>query len=70
MLIIILFHSFLAASKDAEGHTSKYFENSVQVPLPKGAYNEDDAKKVWEHTLKVINIDGEKIVKEFLSIHN
>lgn len=42
----------------------------MEVPLPKGAYSDEDAKKVWEHTMKVLDIDGDKIIEEFVSVHN
>ncbi|MFX1456334.1 MAG: SDR family oxidoreductase [Promethearchaeota archaeon] len=49
---------YLASSPEVEGITGKYFIKKQQQESSKESYNEDDAKKLWEISAKLTNIEN------------
>ncbi|MHA2035813.1 MAG: SDR family oxidoreductase [Promethearchaeota archaeon] len=48
---------YLASSPEVEGITGKYYIKKQQKESSKESYNEDDAKKLWEISTKLTNLE-------------
>jgi NAD(P)-dependent dehydrogenase (short-subunit alcohol dehydrogenase family) len=47
---------YLASSPEVEGITGKYFIKKQQQKSSKESYNEEDAKRLWEISAKMVNL--------------
>ncbi|MHA1992796.1 MAG: SDR family NAD(P)-dependent oxidoreductase [Candidatus Hodarchaeales archaeon] len=48
---------YLASSPEVEGITGKYYIKKQQKESSKESYNEEDAKRLWEISVKLTNLD-------------